>query len=199
MGDTQETVKIGAEARQPAQDGWKTLAVFLIGFLIGMGSAWLSFRNQETSPSASSAVTAQQSAEKQKTKTASDDSVVSAGEIPGGTAVASNFINAHMQLAGSVATVQSVSLETSGWLVVYEDRLGQPGNALGATRLDAGTYEDIHVELLRNTVPAEIYDIVLHKDNGDRIFNLEDDFPFRDSGGNPIMVKFRTADGSASN
>lgn len=96
------------------------------------------------------------------------------------------------QAAGATVHVDELSLALDGWAVVHEEQGGYIGNALGAMRRDAGSYTDLTVSLLRNTEPATRYWVVLYSDNGDRLFNLHDDFPIRDANSNPIISSFMT-------
>ncbi|PCI90473.1 hypothetical protein COB18_00045 [Candidatus Kaiserbacteria bacterium] len=96
------------------------------------------------------------------------------------------------QSAGESVTVQSATLDTDGWIVVHEQQGGFIGNALGAKRVDAGTYSNTNIPLLRATVANSAYWIVLYSDNGDRQFNLSDDFPLRDVNKNPVISSFQT-------
>lgn len=114
------------------------------------------------------------------------------------TGAFASSLHAAAQEAGSAVLLTSVTIETLGWAVVYESRSGQPGNALGAARLDAGSYASVSVPLLRATVPGQSYFAVLHRDDGDKAFELRDDFPLRDEGGAPIMVSFETTPVGAS-
>lgn len=117
------------------------------------------------------------------------------GDVAAGASV--SFLRAATQEAGNTVLLTSVTIETLGWAVVYESRSGQPGNALGAARLDAGSYERVSVPLLRGTIPGQTYFAVLHRDDGDKAFELRDDFPLRDEGGTPIMVSFETLSGES--
>jgi len=96
------------------------------------------------------------------------------------------------QLSGNVVNIAAVTLELDGWIVVHEERDGVLANALGAARRDAGTHENITIPLLRNTEAEGTYWIVLYSDNGDRQFNLTDDFPLRNNDGNPFTRSFNT-------
>lgn len=94
------------------------------------------------------------------------------------------------QSAGLGVLLQSVELTSPGWVVIHEDRTGVPGNALGAARFEAGVHTAASVTLLRGTEKGATYYAVIYGDNGDRIFNLKDDFPVRDESGNPILARF---------
>lgn len=95
------------------------------------------------------------------------------------------------QPAGFVVVVSHVSAKDPLWVVIYEDNGGQPGNALGAGRFTSEKTSGL-VQLLRGTLPQSTYYGVLHRDDGDRVFSLESDFPLRDEEGTPRMVRFVT-------
>lgn len=96
------------------------------------------------------------------------------------------------QDAGATVLLDSLTLPLNGWAVVHEEQAGYIGNALGAVRKDVGTYNDVRVSLLRSTEPATRYWVVLYSDNGDRLFNLRDDFPIRDANSDPVLNAFTT-------
>ncbi len=95
------------------------------------------------------------------------------------------------QAAGLYVVVAQAHITESDWVVIQEDRMGQPGSTLGAARFVGGATTGT-VELLRGTIPGQTYHAVVYKDNGDRIFSLEGDIPLRDTNGNSIMVTFKT-------
>ena len=86
------------------------------------------------------------------------------------------------QVAGGMVKIDSVSLTFNGWVVVNEsDASGNPGSILGAQRFDMGAYSGGQVELLRPTVTGGKYLIMLHQDNGDKIFDHKLDMPFAEN------------------
>lgn len=97
-----------------------------------------------------------------------------------------------IQTAGDRVSIERVSLDAAGWVVVHEVEEGHILNALGATRLDIGDHQNISVELLRGTMPNKEYAVVLYMDNGNKEFELRGDLPMIDKIGNPIMQSFRT-------
>lgn len=101
---------------------------------------------------------------------------------------------ASTQAAGMVAVVSRADIEVMGWAVVYESRAGVPGNALGAARIEAGSHSAVVVPLLRGTTPSQTYFVVLHRDDGDKQFELRDDFPLRTTSGDPVMTTFITTE-----
>jgi len=101
-----------------------------------------------------------------------------------------NSVSVSNQFAGFVVYVDAVTLAQDGWIVVQEDIEGQPGPILGAARRDQGTYENIDVELLRNTEEGNIYYATIYSDDGDKEFDNKTDGPITTSSGNPVMTTF---------
>jgi len=120
-----------------------------------------------------------------------DTSVVLTPEAKAGFTV-------EMQLAGDTAVIKDVVMPESGWVVVHEVVEGVVANALGATRLDAGEYDMVIVELLRPSIPESAYIVSLYSDNGNREFEIHMDTPIIGSDGNAIFKTFETASGSAN-
>ena len=94
------------------------------------------------------------------------------------------------QSANSVVNVSSVALTDGGWLVVYEGGENNIVRILGAKRLDAGSYQNVEVELLSTgfTKSGEIYFVTLFDDDGDKEFDHKVDQPIRDGAANLTIV-----------
>lgn len=170
----------------------KTIVNFIGGFLIGLVVVWLwqtyaaqSPRDVESQNSAPNGLVAEDS-----TENISGEDAIANESVE--TTPESTRISVNDQPAGERVTVASVTLERDGWVVVHEENNGFIGNALGAARLDAGTHANIFIPTLRTTLANGRYWIVLYSDNGDRQFNLRDDFPLRDSNNNPVTASFQT-------
>ncbi len=103
-----------------------------------------------------------------------------------------NYLSIENQHAGPGVLLKEVGLADGGWVVVHEGDGGAPGKILGARRLDAGKYEAISVELLRETLPGGTYYAMLHGDDGDKEFDFNKDFPIRNDLGEVIMSDFET-------
>lgn len=166
--------------------GWKILVAFLLGLLLGVSGGWLAFHRQETDSSPSSVVSGKE--EKVEPLSAVKNVAPQTREV---TDVGAT-VSVSSQMAGDSVVVQSLTVNQPSWAVVYEDYSGQPGNALGALRLVSGSHSNFSIPLLRNTVPSMTYHVVVHMDNGDRVFNLADDFPVRDQNSAPVMATFTT-------
>jgi hypothetical protein len=92
------------------------------------------------------------------------------------------------QASGTSVAVSKAIVSAPTWIVVYENKEGKPGNALGAALFfperQSGT-----VELLRATVSGRSYLAVKQTDNGDRKFSLKDD-PYLSEGSEVQWVTF---------
>lgn len=95
------------------------------------------------------------------------------------------------QDAGLEVTVAHVSVSQPTWVVVYESRGGQPGNALGAALMFPESKNGT-VKLLRATQSGQTYFVGQSIDNGDRVFSLQEDERVRDVQGNLDWATFKT-------
>ena len=98
------------------------------------------------------------------------------------------------QFPGNIVYLSSVQLTKPGFVAVYDDNNGTPGEIIGTQYFDAGINPG-RVTLTRSTVDGEVYYAILHTDNGDKVFNATQDVQLINAAGNPIMMIFR---GSAS-
>lgn len=85
------------------------------------------------------------------------------------------------QGAGMSVAVEKATLSVPTWIVIYEDKDGKPGNALGAGLFFPENKGGV-VELLRATTPGKTYLAVKQADNGDRKFSLKDDLYVSEDG-----------------
>lgn len=99
-------------------------------------------------------------------------------------------ISVREQLPGFSVALDKVELGQDYWIAIRESRDNEPGNILGAQRFRAGTYENVLVELLRDTIGGESYYAELRQDNGDDTFSIEDDTPVTDVSGKGVLVLF---------
>lgn len=118
------------------------------------------------------------------------DIVSEVKEVPT-VAFGENVLVASNQPAGDVMIMSMVSLETNGWVAIYEARGdGEPGNILGAARFDAGRYFAQKIELLRGTEEGSTYFAILHADDGDSEFDYKRETPLQDLLGNLTLAQF---------
>jgi hypothetical protein len=143
-------------------------------FIIGLGVGWLAFQNreQEIAPDGAPSEILKESS-------------------PQDSSVSINSLVVANQTAGGTVVVSSVSLMKDGWVVIHEDRDGEPGNILGAQRFTAGLHtEGGEVDLLRWTETGLIYYAMLHRDDANRAFDHTHDLPILNEQGDVVLVKF---------
>ncbi|RJQ34237.1 hypothetical protein C4568_02725 [Candidatus Parcubacteria bacterium] len=92
------------------------------------------------------------------------------------------------QTAGKMVAVESVTLKNRGWVAIEDDKEW----ILGAARLEAGTHEDVEVELLRATVKGGTYKAILFVDDGDGKFDMHKDTVIKNSDGSTLSAAFIT-------
>lgn len=82
------------------------------------------------------------------------------------------------QAAGKTVLVTEVSVENISWVAIYEDKSGQPGSILGASKVKVGETSTL-VELLRpeGTLSGHKYYATVLEDNGDGEFSRLTDLP----------------------
>ena len=154
---------------------------FLIGLLVGFGIFYLWNNNYNTSKdkklNTENEVASRKDAKNVDINEASFQK-------------SANSITVNDQLAGLRVDIGEFTLAKNGWIVIYEDNNGKPGNILGAHRYNAGTYEKGEVNLLRNTEEGSVYYAMIHSDNGDKKFDYKDDTPVLNSSRVPVMSAF---------
>jgi len=106
----------------------------------------------------------------------------------------SSAVSVSNQAAGSSVVVDAVTVAPPGvWVAVQE--LGSDntlGNVLGAARV-RGPRSNVTVTLLRDTVPAHRYAVVLYRDDGDEAFTLSGDSAYIDfDTGDRVIAPFMT-------
>jgi hypothetical protein len=115
-----------------------------------------------------------------QTKTPADDAASNSGISAEGTKGVSatpsvrargESVTVGDQPAGSLVRITSVTLPQIGWVAIRDNT----GRVLGAGRFDTGTSESVDVELLRNTVAGEKYQVLLYADDGDMLYDLHKD------------------------
>lgn len=197
----------------------KIIIVAVIGFGLGFGSCfiWLSGNDvklaksviSERSESESSSNTdtalkealqekvsalTEQLKEKQKAALISSGTPTLSSNSVSATISSSASISVKNQKAGNKAIVDSVTFSNPGWLVVYEYTGSRLGRVLGAFYRGAGSYKDVDVDLLQNTIPGLVYAVTVSSDDGDRNYNFRLDIPVVDSNGKTILGSFTALD-----
>lgn len=168
----------------------ETIIIAIAAFLIGFGAAsLLGDKNAGSIPATYSGE------ENKKEDAQMKESIENPSSMSTNTRVMPQGyeISVANQRAGNVIVVASVALPEAGWVVIREDRSGEPGNVLGAGWLAGGMHADVSVELLRATVGGENYYAMLYKDvGGDKQFDHTVDTPVLAEGGKPAMAAFET-------
>lgn len=79
--------------------------------------------------------------------------------------------------AGSVFTVPEVTIARNGWLIMHPFRDGAPvGNEyVGSTRLEAGTTQDVEIDVGEAPETGDMFILMFHNDvNDDGVFDFGD-------------------------
>ncbi len=103
-----------------------------------------------------------------------------------------NAIYVQDQPPGQTITIAFASLEKDGFVVIHEGKDAKVGAVIGkSSLLPRGEAENLSpIVLSRKTLDGETLFAILHRDNGDKTFNSQDDIPITDSEGNPFMMQF---------
>jgi hypothetical protein len=159
------------------QASQRTVVAFISGLLIGGLLVWVF----SSSPSTPAEVPAEE-----ETEATSEENTENQNAELGPEAAPANessneaaALRVSDQAAGDVVTVDSVSYNgTTGWIVVRDYANGVSGNVLGAARydLDAGLMPKI-VELARDTVAGNSYEVLFYTNDAERAFSLAGDMP----------------------
>ncbi len=161
----------------------KLFGVFLIGVVVGAFFVWMWTATQD-------ALSDKEQVEVVVSEIDKKDLTTSVQELNTVEAQLRNdAIIVRNQLAGMSVVVEKAVFEEDGWLVIHEGTASHIGNALGAARFDKGEHSG-NVELLRTTEVGITYRAILYRDNGDKVFSLETDFPFLQNGNQPILTTF---------
>lgn len=105
--------------------------------------------------------------------------------------VIQSVISVSDQKPGSSVLVGRVSMIKAGYVVIYENNNGKPGNIIGNSKiLPEGESTNISVTLTKVTADGESLFAVLHGDNGDNAFYPNIDVPLRDQDNNIMYTLF---------
>lgn len=160
------------------------VGIFVGGLIIGALIGWAISGSRQSgiaSPTAASTTTTT------NTSTTTD--------LSGSTMDSGTLTVASPQTAGFTVEVNNVQVTEPTWVVVYDNRAGAKGNALGAALFlpQSGTnVQNGTVQLLRATLPGQNYFAGQSLDDGDKIFFLNADKPLLNAAGNPLLVQFST-------
>jgi plastocyanin len=101
-----------------------------------------------------------------------------------------DMVIAPTQFPGDSFSVDLVNFTEGGFIAVYGDDEGNPGELIGNSEyMGEGSYSDFNILLTREIVVGEVLYAVMHADtDGDGIFNPETDAILTYEDGTPIMV-----------
>jgi hypothetical protein len=169
--DPQKMLPVGSAAPVASRIGKHEIIFAVLGFLCGIVVAALWFTTHGAEPAQKAAPVA--------TSTSQTNS--------------ENAVVVHDQAAGGHVVVDSVNVPPPGvWVAVAEMRGGTVMNVLGVGHV-FGPATDVSVRLLRDTIPAQSYAIVLYRDDGDGQFDLHKDSVYVDwNTGERVVALFKT-------
>ena len=106
--------------------------------------------------------------------------------------VGTNAIYVSDQKPGNSIEVGFVALHEPGFVVIHSGANERPGEILGESVLiNAGETNTISpIILTRQTQDGETLFAMLHRDDGDRVFNAVQDGPVQDEQGEILMTRF---------
>ena len=163
-----------------AKQSQQLVLMLIIGILIGTAGvmAWktrsVTGEDETMNTTDSGWVTATDTLTKtQETIAKAASTLPLAPSIPRGSRIG---LSVDDQAAGAVVAVSNLDIKDINWVAVYDDREGQPGYIMGATRVHAGDVTT-SVELLRPTIKGEKYYVGVLGDDGSETFNRQTDLP----------------------
>lgn len=179
----------------------KTVVAFIAGLLIGGLLVWVfgaaPERTSDDRDSAGTDVTRTDAGNTDAevgtpAQGRGDSSSESTSEAPRIVVSGNGAISVSDQPAGVVVELGEVEYPTTdGWIVIHDDIAGELGNALGASRYSTEvSLLPATVELLRSTESGNTYHAVLYSENGDRVFDLDDDQPLTTTSGRMMEAVF---------
>lgn len=167
--------KVQVMPSKPASNSTKYIGMVALGIIAGVVIAWGWSALRSPNEPAVTAGTNQNGA------ATTSENIPAAGSDFGLTV-------ASPQIAGNSVAIAKAGVTAPTWIVIYENKDGKPGNALGAALFFPGNRGGT-VELLRGTSAGKSYLATEQVDNGDRKFSLKDD-QFRSVDGEPQWVTF---------
>ena len=166
----------------------KYVGMVVVGIIAGVLIAWGWSAVRNPSVAGQSATSTEQGTEQASTQTDSSGTSVSTSTGAPAQGADSAFTITSPQPAGTSVAIAKAIVDRPTWIVVYENKNGTPGNALGATLFFPAAQQG-KVELLRATVAGKSYLAVKQVDDGDRKFELRGD-QYLSEGGEVQWVTF---------
>lgn len=130
-----------------------------------------------------------------KTDKISDEPIVNPEEVGSGASgqfakLASNAVVVLDQQLTDYVVVNAINMESSGFVIIYRDRSGAPGDIIGVSKwFAAGQYAKEKINLTEALDEGMTYYAGLYADDGNGIFDPKDDKAVKNSYG-PIMGTF---------
>jgi hypothetical protein len=174
------------------QEGQKTVVAFITGLLIGGLLVWV-FTSSPTPEAIAPADDTQSETETTDTETrpAADTTPETTTSAPapagdkGGASAATTrpsvegtgSLTVADQAAGATVNLGEAQYPSeAGWIVVRDYTENTPGRILGAARYHvADGLRPTAIDLLRGTEAGKTYQVVYYNENGDKVFDLDDD------------------------
>ena len=105
--------------------------------------------------------------------------------------IGDNAIYVENQQAKNEVEIKTVQLKDSGYVVIFDNNDGVPGSIIGAsTLINSGESSNIVAKLDEPLANEGVYYAILHRDNGDGIFNPNDDTAIVDKDSNIVLMTF---------
>lgn len=158
------------------QESQKTVVAFITGLLIGGVLVWVFSSSPEANKQVE--VTGGETKTEETTKVDGKTEETNAGETVSAPQVTGEGSIAVVdQKAGAVVALGALTFPaTSGWVVVRDYKDNVPGNVLGAARYDTELgLIPTSVELMRETISGNMYQVVFYTNAGVMDFKLGED------------------------
>jgi hypothetical protein len=144
-------------------------------FVLGAGCGWAKTPQSAAPPAPPPAVPASASVPPQTTPPSSDE--------PDAILVSNNKV-------GNEVEVDYVKIAKQGFVVIHEDKDGQPGGVAGVSPLlNAGEQREVFVKKIKIKDKTS-YWAMLHYDDGDGQFDAQKDPPVKNANGGIVMGTF---------
>lgn len=106
--------------------------------------------------------------------------------------VGENAIYVSDQKPGSSVIIGLVFMGKAGYVIIYNNNDGQPGEIIGGTRLlPEGETKGATANLIKPSVHGEELIAIIHEETSDGIFSPNLDTPFRDDRGDIVFMRFK--------
>ncbi len=114
-----------------------------------------------------------------------------------GLVVGKNAIYVSEQKPGNRVMIEFALLAQPGFVAIHENQSGNQGKILGVSSwLPAGKNQALNIPLSRATQDQETLFVMLHRDNGNGVFDPAADKPILENS-DPVMMELLIDDGAA--